>query len=437
MSTTAPCSPSCSGSADDELDGLRAGVIVSPTGRGRETQHVREEASGDGPVRPVPGDRRRHPPHRTARRVDRTHATRAPRPCAAHRAASTARTSGWPTANGSVHPATTRWPGGTACSRVRCPLTYEDIAPAMYDAKARVAKLDEEGIQAQVLYPNVGGFGNGYFLRLGDAELVLSTACGRTTTSSPTGAAWRRTGSIAITALPFWDVDEAVAELHRCVGDGHRAVNFCNQPRDFGQPPLAHRHWDPIWAAAQEAGRVGELPRRRRVDGHAVRRHRRDGVDDELRQGVDADLPRQHPLRHRADLRRRVPPLPGPEARLGRVGSRAGYPARSRRATGSGATAACSTSTPSTTCCPASTSAGRSTAASGSRRSPRSTAIAPVPRQHPLRDRLPPPDLPAPRAAHARAATARLRHPCARRPGRRCARQGAPRQRRARVVRAR
>ena len=31
-------------------------------------------------------------------------------------------------------------------------------------------------------------------------------------------------------------------------------MNFCNQPQDYGQPPLAHRHWDPIWAAAQEAG---------------------------------------------------------------------------------------------------------------------------------------------------------------------------------------
>ena len=59
---------------------------------------------------------------------------------------------------------------------------------------------------------------------------------------------------VAITALPFWDVELAVAELHRCVAKGHRGVNFCNQPEDFGQPPLAHPHWDPIWAAAQEAG---------------------------------------------------------------------------------------------------------------------------------------------------------------------------------------
>jgi predicted TIM-barrel fold metal-dependent hydrolase len=133
------------------------------------------------------------------------------------------------------------------------PLTYDDIAPAMYDAKARVAKLDEEGIRAQVLYPNVGGFGNGYFLRLGDRALVRD--CVRAYNDFLTD--WCSEAPdrlIAITALPFWDVDEAVAELHRCVDAGHRAVNFCNQPQDYGQPPLAHRHWDPVWAAAQEAG---------------------------------------------------------------------------------------------------------------------------------------------------------------------------------------
>ena len=59
---------------------------------------------------------------------------------------------------------------------------------------------------------------------------------------------------IAITALPFWDLDLSIAEIDRCLGIGHRAINFCNQPQDYGMPPLAHPHWDPIGHAAQEAG---------------------------------------------------------------------------------------------------------------------------------------------------------------------------------------
>lgn len=133
------------------------------------------------------------------------------------------------------------------------PNTFDDIAPAMYDSTARVRFLDAEGIHAQVLYPNVGGFGNGYFLRLGDRELVAQ--CVRAYNDFLTD--WTSVAPdrlIAVTALPFWDLELAVAELDRCLANGHKAVNFCNQPQDYGQPPLAHPHWDPVWARAQEAG---------------------------------------------------------------------------------------------------------------------------------------------------------------------------------------
>jgi len=133
------------------------------------------------------------------------------------------------------------------------PETFDDIAPAMYDPHARLEFLDREGIDAQVLYPNVGGFGNGYFLRLGDRELVAQ--CVRAYNDFLTE--WTSADParlVAITALPFWDLDLALAEIDRCLSLGHRAINFCNQPQDYEMPPLAHSHWDPIWARAQEAG---------------------------------------------------------------------------------------------------------------------------------------------------------------------------------------
>ena len=133
------------------------------------------------------------------------------------------------------------------------PATYDEIDPSMYDAEARLAHMDREGISAQILYPNVGGFGNGYFLRIGERSLVAD--CVRAYNDFLTD--WTSADPdrlLPITAVPFWDIDLALAEIARCLDNGHRAINFCNQPADYGEPPLAHRHWDPIWALAQEAG---------------------------------------------------------------------------------------------------------------------------------------------------------------------------------------
>ncbi len=133
------------------------------------------------------------------------------------------------------------------------PATFDDIHPSMFDARERLAFMDEQGIDAQVLYPNVGGFGSGSWLRLGDMALVEECVSAYNdflvdwTSADPNRL-------IPIATTPFWDLDLALRELERCIANGHRAVNFCNQPQDHGQPGLASRHWDPVWALAQEAG---------------------------------------------------------------------------------------------------------------------------------------------------------------------------------------
>jgi uncharacterized protein len=133
------------------------------------------------------------------------------------------------------------------------PDTYEDIPREMYDPQARLAFLDREGIHAQVIYPNVGGFGSGGFLKLGESELMLE--CVRAYNDFLLD--WTRTDPtrlVPVMATPFWDVDATVAEIQRCAARGHRAVLFCGQPQAFGQPILAHPRWNPVWAAADEAG---------------------------------------------------------------------------------------------------------------------------------------------------------------------------------------
>ena len=113
--------------------------------------------------------------------------------------------------------------------------------------------MDEIGCYAQVLYPNVGGFGNQFFLRIPDAELKL--ACVQAYNDfqldwiSPDPKRF-----VPVMATPFWDVDAAAKEVERCAAKGHKGVLFTAAPQDFGLPVLADRHWDPLWAAAQDAG---------------------------------------------------------------------------------------------------------------------------------------------------------------------------------------
>ncbi len=133
-------------------------------------------------------------------------------------------------------------------------------------------------------------------------------------------------------------------------------------------PALAHSHWDPIWAARPGGRHPGQLPRRRRLDGHHVRGHRRMGWMTNFAKVSSLIFMDNMRCIGRPDLRRRVPPLPRARSWCRwRAGAgwlpaaletfdwqwrNGGAPPRAPR---------------STTCCRASTSAARSTAASGSR----------------------------------------------------------------------
>lgn len=133
------------------------------------------------------------------------------------------------------------------------PPTYEAAHKGSYDATARLAYMDEIGCWAQVLYPNIGGFGNQAFLKIGDSELML--ACVQVYNDFQID--WiapdpRR--FIPIMAMPFWDVPAMVKEVNRCAKRGFKGILFTAAPQDYGMPVLSDPHWNGFWAAAQDAG---------------------------------------------------------------------------------------------------------------------------------------------------------------------------------------
>jgi uncharacterized protein len=131
------------------------------------------------------------------------------------------------------------------------PGTLAEVDPSTYDAQKRLKLMDSHGVYAQVLYPNIAGFGGGRFLALPDPQLRLD--CVRAYNDWLTE--WSQADPkrfIPIGALPFWDVDACVAEVRRIREMGHRGVIFSSHPDRYGQPFLADPHWDRLWAVAQE-----------------------------------------------------------------------------------------------------------------------------------------------------------------------------------------
>ena len=128
-----------------------------------------------------------------------------------------------------------------------------DVADqAAIDPKLRLARMDEFGIWAQVLYPNVAGFGAGKLLTIGQPDLMLACVQAYNDFLAEYASTDRRR-FIPIMALPMWDIDLCQAEIRRALDLGHKGVIMTGEPGHWGLPHLADPHWDPLWSLLQEA----------------------------------------------------------------------------------------------------------------------------------------------------------------------------------------
>jgi len=133
------------------------------------------------------------------------------------------------------------------------PRRWDDADPATWDAEARLARMDEHGIHAQLLYPNVALFNSKLLQSISDPAIVLAyiQAYNDWQTEWSSAAPDRL---LPVTSLPYWDLDATLAEIDRCADAGHKGLVFTQDPSYFGLPGLTERHWDPMWSAAQERG---------------------------------------------------------------------------------------------------------------------------------------------------------------------------------------
>lgn len=133
------------------------------------------------------------------------------------------------------------------------PKVWADVPAYAWNATERLKKMDEYGIWAQVLYPNVAGFGAGQYLGLQDPELMLLCVQAYNDWIAEWASADKRR-LLPQAAIPFWDLKQSVKEMERAAKLGHKGVIFGGEPEFFKQPKLTDPHWDPLWAAAQDMG---------------------------------------------------------------------------------------------------------------------------------------------------------------------------------------
>jgi predicted TIM-barrel fold metal-dependent hydrolase len=133
------------------------------------------------------------------------------------------------------------------------PPSWSDADPATWDPRLRLGRMDEYGIHAQVLYPNVAMFSSALLqgVKENDLQLEYVRAYNDYQTDFSSVAPDRL---LPMTSLPFWDLEATLAEIDRCSTAGHKGIVFSQEPGAFGLPRLTDRHWDPMWASAQEKG---------------------------------------------------------------------------------------------------------------------------------------------------------------------------------------
>jgi predicted TIM-barrel fold metal-dependent hydrolase len=154
--------------------------------------------------------------------------------------------------------------------RTYTPQRWEEVPPAVYDPNERLAVLDSDGVDAEVLFPNPP-IQNGTFFQ-GDAELELG--CVRAYNDAIW--AWREASDryVPLALIPYLGgIEATVAEARRVAKKGFRGVLTIAEPSNAAKPigetifrisssnpalgGLKHfcdPYWDPLWAVCEDSG---------------------------------------------------------------------------------------------------------------------------------------------------------------------------------------
>ena len=136
-------------------------------------------------------------------------------------------------------------------------ITYDAMPEASYVPSARLAAMDEDGVEASVCFPNlIPRFAGQTFLEAKDKDLAIECvhAYNDWIVDEWCGDSGGRL--IPLCLIPLWNPTLAAQEVYRNAGRGVRAVTFTELPWRLGLPSIHEPggHWDPFFSACNETG---------------------------------------------------------------------------------------------------------------------------------------------------------------------------------------
>jgi predicted TIM-barrel fold metal-dependent hydrolase len=123
--------------------------------------------------------------------------------------------------------------------------------PEAADVRRRLQDLDGEGVWAEVIYASIGL----WCALIKDPALVRDAAAAYNEWLAAEVQGQAPDRLVCAAQMPLLDVSDAVAEVQHAASIGLHIINMPtgNPP---GTKPYNHDDWEPLWAAAEEAGIV-------------------------------------------------------------------------------------------------------------------------------------------------------------------------------------
>lgn len=139
------------------------------------------------------------------------------------------------------------YPGGSLSIPPKRDLSHAGA----WDIHERLKYMDEVGVLAQVLYPNLGAVTMSMYKHMDDDIKLRSIRAYNDFLMDFISPAPERFAAMAV--LPLWDVAESVKEVERAAKLGMKGVLLSGAPHEHGWPYMSDKAWDPLWAAIRAA----------------------------------------------------------------------------------------------------------------------------------------------------------------------------------------